>query len=73
MRINLPHNTPAATVKRIRESVRDEKLFNAYFPQATAIRLSNPVGVVSFTGKGSDCTAAQRFFRVVIDLLSQQS
>ena len=73
MRINLPHNTPTATVKRIRESVRDEKLFNAYFPQATAIRLTNPIGVVSFTGKGSDSVAAQRFFRILINLLSQQS
>ena len=73
MRINLPCNTPTAIVKRIRESVRDEKLFNAYFPQATAIRLTNPVGVVSFTGKGSESVAAQRFFRVVIDLLTPQS
>ena len=73
MRINLPSNTPANVVKRIRAIVRDEKLFNAYFPQATAIRLTNPIGVVSFTGKGSDSVAAQRFFRILINLLSQQS
>ena len=73
MRINLPCDTPTATVKRVRVIVRDEKLFNAYFPQATAIRLTNPSGVVSFTGKGSDSEAAQKFFRILINLLSQQS
>ena len=75
MRINLPCNTPSNVVKRIRAIVRDEKLFNAYFPQATAIRLTNPSGVVSFTGKGSDSVYAQRLFRVVNNLLliSQQS
>ena len=73
MRINLPCDTPTATVKRVRAIVRDEKLFNAYFPQATAIRLTNPSGIVSFTGKGSDSEAAQRFFRILINLLSQQS
>ena len=73
MRINLPCNTPSNVVKRIRVIVRDEKLLNAYFPQATAIRLTNPIGVVSFTGKGSDSVAAQKFFRILINLLSQQS
>ena len=73
MRINLPCNTPTPIVKRIRESVRDEKLLNAYFPQSTSIRLSNPTGIVTFSGKGSDCAAAQRLFRVITNLLSQQS
>ena len=69
MRINLPHNTPANVVKRIRVIVRDEKLFNAYFPQTTAIHLTNPSGIVTFTGKGNDSVAAQMLFRVVNNLL----
>ena len=73
MRINLPCNTPANVVKRIRAIVRDEKLQNAYFPQATYIHLSNPIGIVTFSGKGSDSVAAQRLFRVVTNLLNQQS
>ena len=73
MRITLPASTPSNIVKRIREYVRVEKLQNAYFPQTTSIHLSNPRGIVSFTGKGSDCTAAQMLFRVVNNLLSQQS
>lgn len=75
MRINLPCNTPSNIVKRIRVIVRDEKLQNAYFPQATAIPLSNPRGIVTITGKGSDSVDAQRLFRVVNNLLllSQQS
>ena len=69
MRINLPCDTPANVVKRIRAIVRDEKLFNAYFPQTTSIHLSNPSGIVTFTGKGSDSVAAQMLFRVVNNLL----
>ena len=69
MRINLPFNTPANVVKRIRAIVRDEKLQNAYFPQATAIHLSNPRWIVTFGGKGSDSVAAQMLFRVVNNLL----
>ena len=73
MRINLPFNTPSNVVKRIRVIVRDEKLQNAFFPQATTIHLSNPRGVVTITGKGSDSVDAQRLFRAVNNLLSQQS
>ena len=62
MRVNLPCNTPSNIVKRIRVIVRDEKLQNAYFPQATAIRLSNPSGIVNVSGKGSDSVDAQQFF-----------
>ena len=69
MRINLPCNTPSNIVKRIRAIVRDEKLQNAYFPQATSIHLSNPRGIVTITGKGSDSVDAQRLFRVVNNLL----
>ena len=69
MRINLPCDTPANVVKRIRVIVRDEKLFNAYFPQATSIRLTNPRGIVTFSGKGSDSVAAQMLFRVITNLL----
>ena len=69
MRINLPCDTPANVVKRIRVIVRDEKLFNAYFPQTTAIHLSNPRGIVTFGGKGSDSVEAQMLFRVVNNLL----
>ena len=73
MRINLPCDTPSNIVKRIRAIVRDEKLQNAYFPRATAIHLSNPTGIVTITGKGSDSVAVQRLFRVVNNLLRQQS
>ena len=69
MKINLPFNTPANVVKRIRAIVRDEKLQHADFPQATSIRLSNPRGIVTFGGKGSDSVAAQMLFRVVNNLL----
>ena len=69
MKINLPCNTPSNIVKRIRAIVRDEKLQNAYFPQATSIRLSNPRGIVTITGKGSDSVDAQRLFRVANNLL----
>ena len=73
MRINLPANTPAAIVRRIRAASSYERLFDAYFPRTASIRLSNPDGVVSFSGKGSESVSAQKFFRCVIDLLSQQS
>ena len=73
MRITLPASTPSNIVKRIRVIVRVEKLQNAYFPQTTSIHLSNPRGVVTITGKGSDSVDAQRLFRVVNNLLSQQS
>ena len=73
MRITLPASTPSNIVKRIRVIVRVEKLQNAYFPQTTSIHLSNPRGVVTITGKGSDSVAAQMLFRVVNNLLSQQS
>ena len=69
MRINLPFNTPANVVKRIRAIVLDEKLQNAYFPQATAIHLSNPSGFENVSGKGSDSVEAQMLFRVVNNLL----
>ena len=72
MRINLPCDTPTAIVKRIHESLQNEKLFNADFPQATSIHLSNPRGIVTFTGKGCYSVAVQRLFRVVNNLLSQQ-
>ena len=75
MRISLPFNTPSNVVKRIRAIVRDEKLQNEYFPQTTSIHLSNPSGVVTFTGKVSDSVAVQRLFRVANNLLllSRQS
>ena len=73
MRITLPASTPSNIVKRIRVIVRVEKLQNAYFPQTTSIHLSNPRGIVTITGKGSDSVDAQRLFRVVNNLLSQQS
>ena len=75
MRISLPFNTPSNVVKRIRAIVRDEKLQNEYFPQTTSIHLTNPTGIVTFTGKVSDIVAVQRLFRVVNNLLllSQQS
>ena len=75
MKINLPFNTPANVVKRIRAIVREEKLQNAYFPQATSVHLSNPRGIVTITGKGSDSVEAQMLFRIANNLLliSQQS
>ena len=75
MKINLPFNTPANVVKRIRVIVREEKLQNAYFPQATSVHLSNPSGIVTITGKGSDSVDAQMLFRIANNLLliSQQS
>ena len=75
MKINLPFNTPANVVKRIRVIVREEKLQNAYFPQATSVHLSNPSGIVTITGKVSDSVEAQMLFRIANNLLliSQQS
>ena len=75
MKINLPFNTPANVVKRMRVIVREEKLQNAYFPQATSVHLSNPTGIVTITGKGSDSVDAQMLLRIAKNLLliSQQS
>ena len=73
MRINLPCDTPTPIIKRIHESVQNEKRLTPYFPQTTAIHLSNPTGIVTITGKGSDIVAVQRLFRVVNNLLRQQS
>ena len=75
MKINLPFNTPANVVKRMRVIVREEKLQNAYFPQATSVHLSNPSGIVTITGKGSDSVDAQMLLRIANNLLliSQQS
>ena len=73
MRVNLPCDTPTTIIKRIHECVQNEKRLTPYFPQTTTIHLSNPTGIVTFSGKGSDSVAAQRLFSVVINLLSQQS
>ena len=73
MRINLPFNTPTAIIKRIHGFVQNEKRLTLDFPQTTAIDLSNPTGIVTISGKGSDSVAAQRLFRIATNLLSQQS
>ena len=74
MRINLPCDTPTTIIARIHECVQNEKRFNASdFPRTTWLDLSNPTGIVTFSGKGSDSVAAQRLFRVVTNLLNQQS
>ena len=73
MRIKLPCDTPTPIVKRIHECLWAEKLLTPGFPWATSIRLSNPSGIVTIRGKGSDSVAAQRLFRIAIDLISQQS
>ena len=75
MKITLPFNTPANVVKRVRAIVRDEKLQNAYFPRTTSIHLSNPRGIVTITGKGSESEAAQMLLYIANNLLliSQQS
>ena len=62
MRINLPHNTPTAIVKRIRAVAHAEQLFNAHFPRSVSISIRNPSGIVNVSGKGSESEAAQRFF-----------
>ena len=72
MRINLPCDTPTPIVKHIHESMQTEKLLIPEFPQTTSIHLSNPPGIVTFTGKGCYSVAVQRLFRVVNNLLSQQ-
>ena len=73
MRIDLPYTAQTAIIKRVREAVRNEKRLTPDFPKTTTIHLSNPTGVVTFTGKGCYSVAAQRLFRVVNNLLSQQS
>ena len=73
MRVNLPCDTPTTIIKRIHECVQNEKRLTPDFPQTTAIHLTNPTGIVTFSGKGSDSVAGQRLLRVVINLLSQQS
>ena len=75
MKINLPCNTPSNIVKRIRAIVQTEKLQNAYFPRTTSVHLSNPRGIVTITGKGSESEAAQMLLYIANNLLllSQQS
>ena len=73
MRINLPANTPANIVQRIRAVAHNEQLFNSHFPRSVSISTRNTSGIVNVSGKGSESVAAQMFFRVVINLLSQQS
>ena len=57
MKINLPSNTPANIVKRIRAVAHAE-----HFPRSVSISTRNPSGIVNVSGKGSDCVEAQRFF-----------
>ena len=72
MRINLPHNTPTAIVKRIRAVAHAEQLFNAHFPRSVSISIRNPSGIVNVSGKGSDSEAAQRFFAWTVAELANQ-
>ena len=62
MRINLPCNTPANIVQRIRAVAHAEQLFNAHFPRSVSISIRNHVGIVSFSGKGSESVAAQQYY-----------
>lgn len=62
MRINLPSNTPANIVQRVRAVAHAEQLFNAHFPRSVSISIRNPSGIVNVSGKGSESEAAQRFF-----------
>ena len=73
MRINLPASTPSNIVQRIRAVAHNEQLFNAYFPRSVSISLSNPSGIVHFSGKGSESPAACRFYRLVLSHLTPQS
>ena len=72
MRINLPHNTPTAIVKRIRAVAHAEQLFNAHFPRSVSISIRNPSGIVNVSGKGSDSEAAQRFFAWTVKEINNQ-
>ena len=71
MRINLPAGTPANIVQRIRAVAHAEQLYNAHFPRSVSISLSNPSGIVHFSGKGSDCVEAQRFFAWTVNELRE--
>ena len=57
MRINLPASTPSNIVQRIRAVAHAEQ-----FPRSVSISTRNPSGIVTVSGKGSDCVAAQGFF-----------
>ena len=72
MRINLPLNTPANIVQRIRAVAHAEHLFNAHFPRSVSISIRNPSGIVNVSGKGSDSEAAQRFFAWTVAELANQ-
>ena len=71
MRINLPSNTPANIVQRIRAVAHNEQLFNAHFPRTISISTRNTSGIVTFSGDGSDCVEARRFFTWVINELRE--
>ena len=73
MKINLPCDTPTAIIARIHGFVQNEKRLTPDFPRTSHVELSNPTGIVTITGKGSDSAAAQRLFRIATNLLSQQS
>ena len=72
MRINLPSNTPANIVQRIRAVAHAEQLFNAHFPRSVSISIRNPSGIVNVSGKGSESEAAQRFFAWTVAELANQ-
>ena len=72
MRINLPCDTPANIVQRIRAVAHAEQLFNAHFPRSVSISIRNPSGIVNVSGKGSDSEAAQRFFAWTVAELANQ-
>ena len=72
MRINLPSNTPANIVQRIRAVAHAEQLFNAHFPRSVSISIRNPTGIVNVSGKGSESEAAQRFFAWTVAELANQ-
>ena len=72
MRINLPSNTPANIVQRIRAVAHAEQLFNAHFPRSVSISVRNPSGIVNVSGKGSESEAAQRFFAWTVAELANQ-
>ena len=62
MRINLPCNTTANIVQRIRAVAHAEILFNAHFPRSVSISIRNTSGIVNVSGRGSESVAAQQFF-----------
>ena len=71
MRINLPAGTPTAIVQRIRAVAHNEQLFNSHFPRSVSISTRNTSGIVNFSGKGSDCVEAQRFFAWTVNELRE--